>query len=55
MVAGLNRCLLCEVSPVVPDPQPQYALVYVYEDLQGGASLNEVIDLDVGALCTYGA
>ena len=55
VVAGLNRCLLCQVSPVVPDAQPHYALVYVYEDLQGGGALNQVIDLDVGALCTYGA
>ena len=55
VVAGLNRCLLCRVTPVVPDAQPHYALVYVYEDLQGGASLSQVIDLDVGAYCTYGA
>ena len=53
VVAGLNRCLLCAVTPVVPDAQPHYALVYVYEDLQGGAELLQVIDLDVGALCTY--
>lgn len=55
VVAGLNRCLLCRVTPVVPDAQPHYALVYVYEDLQGGATLSQVIDLDVGAYCTYGA
>ena len=55
VVAGLNRCLLCRVTPVVPDAQPHYALVYVYEDLQGGASLSQVIDLDVWAYCTYGA
>ena len=55
VVAGMNRCLLCQVTPVVPNAQPHYALVYVYEDLQGGASLKEVIDLDIGALCEYGA
>ena len=55
VVAGLNRCLLCQVSPVVPNAQPHYALVYVYEKLDGGAELLQVIDLDVGALCTYGA
>ena len=55
VVAGLNRCLLCQVTPVVPDAQPHYALVYVYEDLQGGAELLQTIDLDVGSLCTYGA
>ena len=55
VVAGLNRCLLCQVSPVVPNAQPHYALVYVYENPDGGAELLQVIDLDVGALCTYGA
>ena len=55
VVAGLNRCLLCQVTPVVPNAQPHFALVYVYEKLDGGAELTQVIDLDVGALCTYGA
>lgn len=55
VVAGRNRCLLCQVTPVVPDAQPHYALVYVYEQLDGGAELTQVIDLDIGALCTYGA
>ena len=55
VVAGLNRCLLCQVTPVVPDAQPHYALVYVYEKLDGGAELLQVIDLDVGFYYTYGA
>ena len=55
VVAGLNRCLLCQVTPVSPNGTPHYALIYVYEDLQGGATLTQVIDLDVGAYCTYGA
>ena len=55
VVAGQNRCLLCKISPVVPNPVPHYTLVYVYEDLEGGAEITQTIDLDVGALCTYGA
>lgn len=55
VVAGLNRCLLCKITPVVPNAVAHYALVYVYEDLQGGAELSGTIDLDVGELCTYGA
>lgn len=51
VVAGINRCLLCEMSA----PQPHYVLVYVYEKLDGGAELTRVIDLDIGALCDYGA
>ena len=55
VVAGLNRCLLVQVTPVVPDARPHYALAYVYTDLEGNSSLTQVIDLDIGALCTYGA
>ena len=55
VVAGLNHCMLCQVTPVVPNAVPHYALVYIYQDLSGGAELSKVIDLDVGALCTYGA
>ena len=55
VVAGLNRCLLVQVTPVVPDARPHYALAYVYTDLEGNSSLSQVIDLDIGALCDYGA
>ena len=55
VVAGMNRCLLVQVTPVVPNARPHYALAYVYTDLQGNSSLTQVIDLDIGALCTYGA
>lgn len=47
VVAGLNRCLLCKITPVVPNPVSYYALVYIYEDLEGGASLKEVVDLSL--------
>ncbi len=47
VVAGMNRCLLCKVTPVVPDPISHWALVYVYENLEGGATLNDVIDLSL--------
>ena len=55
VVAGLNRCLLVQVTPVVPDARPHYALAYVYTDPEGNSSLSQVIDLDIGALCDYGA
>ena len=55
VVAGLNRCLLVQVTPVVPNAQPHYALAYIYTDLQGNSSLTQIIDLDIGAYCTYGA
>lgn len=55
VVAGTNRCLLCKETPVVPNPVPHFSLVYVYEDLEGGATLQVVMDFDFGAMCTYGA
>ena len=55
VVAGLNRCLLCRITPVVPNPVSHYALVYVYEALDGSAEITDVFDFDFGALCTYGA
>ena len=38
-------CLLCQVTPVVPDPVPGWALVYIEDDGQGGAAITNVYDL----------
>lgn len=45
MVSGMNYCLLCKVTMVVPDAVPSYALVYVYQDLAGNAQLVGIADL----------
>ena len=37
------------------ETEPAYAIVYLYEDLQGGVSILNIADFDIGALCTYGA
>ena len=42
IVAGRNHCILCTVAPVVPDAEKTYALVYVYEDLDGNAQITQV-------------
>ncbi len=47
LVAGTNYCILCQVSPVVSDPEPNWALVYIYADLQGNAEIMNVYDLYV--------
>ena len=39
VVAGMNYCLLCKMTATVPDAKMQYHLVYIYEDLNGGASI----------------
>ena len=38
-VAGTNYALLCKVKGVYPNAKAQYQIVYVYEDLNGSASL----------------
>ena len=48
LVAGLNYCILCKVTPVTKNPVPHYALVYVYEDLSGNAELLDIQGLEIG-------
>ena len=48
LVAGMNYCVLCRLAPVVPNAQPQWGLVYIYEDLQGQARITRVEDLRLG-------
>lgn len=45
LVAGMNYCILCQVTPVVPDAKPAWALVYIYADLQGNASISNVYEV----------
>ena len=47
IVAGTNYCMLCEITPVVPNAESHYAIVYVYEDLEGNAQITEVFDFSV--------
>lgn len=45
VVAGTNYCILCQVTPVVPDAVPAWALVYIYADLEGNAEILNVYEL----------
>lgn len=45
VVAGMNYCILCQITPVVPDATPTWALVYIYADLQGNAEITNVYEL----------
>ena len=55
VVAGTNHAILCQATVVVPDAEPFYAIVYLYEDLQGNVSVLDIEEFDFGALCNYGA
>ena len=45
VVAGTNYCILCQITPVVPNPVPTWALVYIYADLSGNADIMNVYEL----------
>ena len=47
VVAGTNHAVLCRTAPVVPDAVETWAIIYIYEDLEGNVSLNDVKDFGV--------
>ena len=49
VVAGTNYCLLCQTQLVTPDAPVGYALVYLYEGLDGSASLLKVQEMEFSA------
>ena len=58
VVAGSNHAFLCQAVTAYPgslETEPAYAIVYLYEDLQGSVSILNIAGIDIGALCTYGA
>lgn len=42
VVAGTNYLAFMRITPVVPDAQPEFALVTVYEDLEGKAEMTDI-------------
>lgn len=53
VVAGTNYCILCQAAPVVQDPAPYYVLMYIYANLEGGAEILNIADLDISAFAEY--
>ena len=45
LVAGMNYCILCQITPVVPNAEASWALVYIYADLEGNAEITNVYEL----------
>lgn len=45
VVSGMNYCLLCRLTVVYPDAVPTYALVYVYQSLDGSCQLLRTEDI----------
>ena len=40
-----HYCILCQITPVVPNATPNWALVYVHADAQGGAEIDNIYEL----------
>ena len=60
VVAGTNYMLLCKVTTVTAEPTSDYAIVTVYQDLEGNAEITETYNLassaeDDGAAATVAA
>ena len=54
VVAGMNYALICQVTPVVPDATPTYALVYLYQDTEGKCKIENVVDITLDATSESG-
>ncbi|MGX8692159.1 MAG: LptM family lipoprotein [Clostridia bacterium] len=54
LVSGTNYCILCEATVVYPGARPGYALVYIYQDLQGKADVTNIVKLDIGSIAESG-
>ncbi len=48
VVAGTNHAILCRANIVVPDAKPYYTIMYIYEDLEGNATIQKVSDIELG-------
>ena len=47
LVSGKNYAYLCKATPVTSKPIPHWAVVVVYQDLQGEASVSKVSEIDL--------
>ncbi len=50
VVAGRNHCFLATATVVYPNAVPTLVMVFIYEDLQGNATVTNIAPLDMAAL-----
>ena len=48
VVAGMNHCVLCKAIPTAPGADAAYAILYIYEDLNGGAAITGIMNSETG-------
>ena len=47
VVAGINYVILAKITPVYPGAEAHYALVYIYADLTGNATVTSIADFSI--------
>ena len=47
IIVGTNYCILCQITPVVPDPVPSWNLVYICSDPEGNARITNTWEIYV--------
>ena len=45
VAAETNYCILCQITPVVPNATPTWALVYIHADQAGNAGIDNIYEL----------
>ena len=46
VVAGYNHAILCQATTVYPGATPRWVIVYLFEDLDGGVEITNIVDLN---------
>lgn len=46
IVAGYYHAILCQAETVYPGAEPRWVIVYLFEDLDGGAAVTNIMDLN---------
>jgi len=54
LVSGTNYSILAEATVVYPGAEPYYAVITVYEDLQGKTEIRNIAALDLGKIAESG-
>lgn len=52
VVSGMNYAYLCKATVVVPDAQPTWTVVVVYQDIEGKAKFVSAKDIDIADVKT---
>lgn len=49
VVSGTNHAIICKITPVAPDAKASFAIVTVYENLEGECEITNIKDITISA------